>query len=97
MDKVNYRLEGIDLVGMRQDRLARLRSVLRDADVAGILLFDPINIRYASDVSNMQVWCMHNPVRYLFGLQHDLVRREAFGPTGPLRRYVLEERVAAVL
>jgi Xaa-Pro dipeptidase len=66
MDKLNRRLEGIDLPRMRQDRLARLRRILRDADVAGILLFDPINIRYASDVSNMQVWCMHNPVRYLF-------------------------------
>lgn len=55
---------------MRQDRLARLRGVLRDADVAGIILFDPINIRYASDVSNMQVWCLHNPVRYLFVATH---------------------------
>ena len=46
--------------------MSQLRQVLRDADVAGILLFDPINIRYATDVSNMQVWCLHNPVRYLF-------------------------------
>lgn len=61
-----YALGGIDLTRMRQDRLARLRAVLRDADVAGIVMFDPINIRYASDVSNMQVWCLHNPVRYLF-------------------------------
>lgn len=64
------RLQGIDLDRMRQDRLSRLRRILQDADVAGILLFDPINIRYASDVSNMQVWCMHNPVRYLFVATH---------------------------
>lgn len=66
MNMVTDRLDEIDLDRMRQDRLQRLREVLREADVAGILLFDPINIRYASDVSNMQVWCMHNPVRYLF-------------------------------
>lgn len=59
-------LDGIDLARMRRGRLARLRAVLREADVAGIVLFDPINIRYATDVSNMQVWCLHNPVRYLF-------------------------------
>lgn len=60
------RLAGIDLPGLRQARLARLRAELVAADVAGIVLFDPINIRYACDVSNMQVWCLHNPVRYLF-------------------------------
>ena len=56
----------VNFVQMRQDRLSRLRHVLRDGDVAGALFFDPINIRYATDVSNMQVWCLHNPVRYLF-------------------------------
>jgi Xaa-Pro aminopeptidase len=66
MSNLTDRLSGIDLPRMRQDRQARLRAVLHDADVAGILLFDPINIRYATDVSNMQVWCLHNPVRYLF-------------------------------
>jgi len=66
MDKPIQRLDGINFPAMRQDRLARLRAVLRDVDVAGIVLFDPINIRYATDASNMQVWCLHNPVRYLF-------------------------------
>jgi Xaa-Pro dipeptidase len=27
---------------------------------------DPINLRYATDSANMQVWCLHNPVRYAF-------------------------------
>lgn len=66
MGNLTLRLDGIDLTSMRQDRLTRLRAVLHNADVAGIVLFDPINIRYATDVSNMQVWCLHNPVRYLF-------------------------------
>lgn len=28
--------------------------------------FDPINIRYATDTSNIQVWVLHNLVRYVF-------------------------------
>ena len=31
-------------------------------DCAAILLYDPINIRYALDVSNMQVWAAHSPI-----------------------------------
>src|SRR5262249_649691 len=33
-------------------------------DCAALLLYDPVNIHYALDCSNMQVWCLHNPVRY---------------------------------
>ena len=33
-------------------------------DCAAILLSDPINIRYALDVSNMQVWALHNAFHY---------------------------------
>ena len=48
----------------RQYRLARLRSQLERADCAALLLYDPCNIRYAFDCSNMQVWTLHNPMRY---------------------------------
>jgi len=27
---------------------------------------DPINIRYATDTSNMQVYALHNPCRYVY-------------------------------
>lgn len=56
----------IDLRCLRQERLARLRAALARADVAGGVFFDPINIRYATDVSNMQIWSLHNAVRYVF-------------------------------
>ncbi len=46
-------------------RLQRVRDQLLAADVHAALLFDPINIRYASDTSNMQVWTLHNEARYL--------------------------------
>jgi Xaa-Pro dipeptidase len=48
----------------RAYRLGRLRKQMDQADVAALLLYDPINIRYAFDTSNMQVWTSHNPVRY---------------------------------
>lgn len=33
-------------------------------DCAAILLYNPVNIRYALDVANMQVWMLHNAARY---------------------------------
>jgi Xaa-Pro dipeptidase len=52
------------LDGARSYRLNRFRELMAHHDVAGLLLYDPINIRYAFDSSNMQVWTGHNPVRY---------------------------------
>lgn len=48
----------------RSYRLNRFRDIIAAQDVAGLILYDPINIRYAFDSSNMQVWTGHNPVRY---------------------------------
>jgi Xaa-Pro aminopeptidase len=48
----------------RAYRLGRFRDQMAKHDVAALLLYDPINIRYAFDSSNMQVWTTHNPMRY---------------------------------
>ena len=48
---------------MRHDRLDRLTAALAERDYAGVLLLDPLNIRYATDTTNMQVWNTHNPFR----------------------------------
>ena len=56
----------VDRKAIRSIRLKRMRDELRRHDYAAALLFDPLNIRYATDVTNMQVWCMHNMVRYAF-------------------------------
>ena len=56
----------VDLVRLRTGRLAALRAELARCELAGMVLFDPINIRYATDALNMQVWCLHNPARYAF-------------------------------
>ncbi len=55
-----------DMPVIRQYRLDRLRAELKRGGHAGALLCDPLNIRYATDVSNMQVWCLHNATRYVF-------------------------------
>ncbi len=52
------------LVKARQYRLARIRAQLQEFDCAAILLYNPINIRYALDVTNMQVWTAHDAMRY---------------------------------
>lgn len=56
----------IDMRRLRAYRLERVREQLRRLDYAGILLYDPVNIRYATDSRNMSVWTMHNAVRYGF-------------------------------
>ncbi|QYK39950.1 MAG: aminopeptidase P family protein [Paracoccaceae bacterium] len=52
-----------DLATMRQYRLDRLVAALRARDYGGLLMFDPLNIRYATDTTNMQLWNSHNPFR----------------------------------
>ncbi len=56
----------IDIVRMRAWRLARIQEQLRRLDLGGIILYDPVNIRYATGSSNMQLWFTHNPIRYCF-------------------------------
>lgn len=45
-------------------RLQRIQTQLDASDYDAILLYDPVNIRYATDTSNMQVWTLHNRFRY---------------------------------
>ncbi|WP_434772356.1 dimethylsulfonioproprionate lyase DddP [Pseudomonas entomophila] len=59
-------LEAPHLQTMREYRLRRLVQQLQARDLAGILLFDPLNIRYATDTTNMQLWTTHNPARACF-------------------------------
>ena len=55
-----------DLVAMRKYRVNRIREELVKRDLGGIYLHDPLNVRYATDTTNMQIWVMHNPVRAAF-------------------------------
>lgn len=55
-----------DMRRLRAYRLGRVREKLREANLAGIVLFDPANVRYASGTRNMPVWTLHNAARYCF-------------------------------
>lgn len=55
-----------NLERMRSTRHRRIVEKLREHDYGGVLCFDPLNIRYATDSMNMQVWTMHNPSRAVF-------------------------------
>ena len=61
-------LETPDLAAMRRLRLDRLVAEIAARDLGGLLLFDPLNIRYATDSTNMQVWNAHNSFPRLPGL-----------------------------
>ncbi|PKP73750.1 MAG: peptidase M24 [Alphaproteobacteria bacterium HGW-Alphaproteobacteria-6] len=52
-----------DLGAMREFRWRRLTQAITARDYGGILMFDPLNIRYATDTTNMQLWNSHNPFR----------------------------------
>lgn len=56
-------LEMPDLQAMRRYRWTRLTDHVVARDLAGLLVFDPLNIRYATDSTNMQLWNTHNPFR----------------------------------
>lgn len=60
------RMTAIDQPSLRRGRLARLREQLVRHDVAGAILSDPLNIRYATGSRNMAVWTLHAPGRYAF-------------------------------
>ena len=59
-------IEAPDMPALREYRLSRLQEQIRKHDCAGLLLFDPLNIRYATDTTNMQLRIAHNAARACF-------------------------------
>ncbi len=55
-----------NLKKMREFRVKRLIKELNKRDLDGVLVFDPLNIRYITDTTNMQLWNSHNPFRACF-------------------------------
>src|SRR5262249_11150555 len=53
-----------EMARLRAYRMGRLQAELRRRDYGGALLYDPVNIRYATGSRNMAVWTLHNPARY---------------------------------
>ena len=55
-----------DMGRLRAYRLGRIQAEVRARDLGGLLLFDSVNIRYASGTSNAQIFNFHTPSRALF-------------------------------
>ena len=60
----------IDEPAIRAYRAERIRQELRRRDHEAVLVVDPVNLRYATGSRNMQVWTMHNIVRYALVFAH---------------------------
>ncbi len=54
------------LDAVRRYRVGRIREELKKRDLGAVLLFDQINARYATDATNMQIWCSHYETRCVF-------------------------------
>ena len=63
---MDYTTPPCDLNEVRMYRLGRVQQELIKRDIAGIILFDQLNTRYATDATNMQIWCSHNEARYVY-------------------------------
>jgi len=56
----------IDIQAMWSYRLARVRQQIQLAEFACMILYDPVNIRYATGTSTMPVFSLHFRDRYCF-------------------------------
>ena len=56
----------IDFNLLRSYRLKRVKKELSKRDIGACILFDPVNVRYALDTTNMSIYNMHNLTRYCF-------------------------------
>jgi len=56
----------VDMKRLRGYRLGRVQEQLCQRDLGAVVLFDPINIRYATGSRNMTVWVLHNAARCAF-------------------------------
>lgn len=57
-------LELPDIDAMRRYRFERTIAKLDEFGYDGVIVANPMNIRYVSDSTNMQIWIMHNSARF---------------------------------
>ena len=56
--------ERVDMARLKKERLARLQAQIAKANLGGLLLFDPVNIRYATGHRNAGVFSMRFMLDY---------------------------------
>ena len=60
----------VDVRRLRRERIGRIQAELARANLGGLLLFDPINVRYAIGARNFETFLLHLKGR------HALIPRE---------------------
>ncbi len=63
---MEFTVPPVDLDAVRRYRLGRIREQLQRRDVAGALFLNQVNTRYATDATNMQIYCGHSETRCVF-------------------------------
>ena len=66
IDRRTHSVNGPIQADLEMGRLTRLRDAIEAGGCDAGLFYDPINIRYATGTSNMQVYSLHNPCRYVY-------------------------------
>ena len=66
VSKKRFYEDEINFEELRSYRLNRVKKELEKKNLEACLLFDPVNIRYALDTTNMSIYNMHNLTRYCF-------------------------------
>jgi len=64
--KKRLREDEINFDKLRFYRLDRVKKKLEKNNLEACILFDPVNVRYALDTTNMSIYNMHNLTRYCF-------------------------------
>ena len=64
--KKRLKEDEINFDKLRSYRLDRVKKELVKNNLEACILFDPVNVRYALDTTNMSVYNMHNLTRYCF-------------------------------
>lgn len=62
----NLKQSQIDEKAVRAYRLQRTRQLMLEQGIDALVLYDPLNLRYATGCRNMQVWTSHHMARYVF-------------------------------
>ena len=64
--KKRFREDEINFNDLRSYRLNRVKKELEKKNIEACILFDPVNVRYSLDATNMSIYNMHNLTRYCF-------------------------------
>eukprot|EP00752_Nemacystus_decipiens_P001049 g1049.t1 len=87
---MEYTTPPVDLDAVRLERLSRIRAELKRRGLPAALFLDQINCRYATDATNMQIWCSHYEARSVFVAAEGPRRRRPTARRWPRDRLAAE-------